>query len=837
MPPSSIKTLIKPPTLEKYPSKIPTQGKKWYKISFGIFCLVCIIRIIFHSQKTSSALENKYYLKSPLPDFVGRQKYLNLLDKELVASKRDRLAPTKIKVLWGKGGYGKSEIAIEFANRHLSDFSLIWTFCCDREENAYQSYHSLAERLNLLDSKESLDQLKKKVHSYLQTHSFSRPWLLIFDNVEEELKDYPVSGGVILVTSQKKILNPECLIEVKPFSEEESVMLLEKISKEKRGAPMVQLARDLEGIPLLLNYAAHYIKATPGCNTEDYLHLVSSHLHEKEGPLWREMDINRRYLKSLSASWQFPLRSLEKECPLALKWLFICGYLYPEHISEDWMIEWLVENRPSGEKTLEQEKADLLKALQMYGIIRYESDTKTFSIHRFFQLMLQDSRKGQLHEDIRQAVSLLAKHAKDYKFSDTSSWKKGQLWYLHACEVRKWLRSSLKPMRDENGQLSLFYEGIGNWCVFNEIQQEALTAYYQALELRKAGVPRIDTDIGRTYKCIGWTLYQLSHYQEALEACVKAEKLQHDTVGEEAIDYANILNVKGVTLSQIGEDEKGLACHLQALKIRLENLGAGPVDIENDLAHLTFHACSKGKHSKLLKKLEQRGEALALHEKVVDVGRSLNNAAICLNKLGHPIKALEFSKRATEVYLASCGKENPLYIWSLMREARCLISLEQYQNALKLFQQAQQLNLDLRGKKHGDLSSPLEGIGRSYFYLKKYKLSRKFFKKALRIGKFYLGDNAFIVIRSYNGLGWCYLRDNQVQKGFKYLLKYLELSAEVYHNTPAMVVALGDFQKALKEASELEGETETVKQAADKALEISKMTLGKEHPLTQDLKI
>ncbi len=82
---------------------------------------------------------------------------------------------------------------------------------------------------------------------------------MIFDNIEKELIDYPQRGGVILFTSQKKILNPGYLLEIPSLSQDESIQLLEKITGEKRGKKMEQLVEDLQRIPLLINYAAHYI--------------------------------------------------------------------------------------------------------------------------------------------------------------------------------------------------------------------------------------------------------------------------------------------------------------------------------------------------------------------------------------------------------------------------------------------------------------------------------------------------------------------------------------------------------------------------------------------------
>lgn len=759
-------------------------------IGLGIF-------YIFLNKSTSSTVLHFSYMKGPSPDFIGRKKYLDVLYNDLISSRHPKNShePVKFKVLWGKGGYGKSELAIEFANRFQSYFSLIWTFYCDSQEHIDQGYRGLAENLGLMDSEESIEKIKEKVHFYLENHSFRQPWLLVFDNVEKELTDYPQRGGSILVTSQKRVLNPEFILEIQPFSKEEALELFEKVTQEKPSLMMEQLAQDLEGIPLLINYAAHYIKATPNCTIADYQKIFSTHLHEKVGPLWREADVNRRYFKSLAASWEFPLRSLEKENPEALQWLFICSYLYPEKIPEEWMGDWLQNAHESFKdpSTLEIKKKQMLQVLQTYGVIGYDKKTRTLSLHRFFQHLIRESRKDHLEEDVARAISVLANHSSDFKFSEFSSWKQGEAWFLHAGEMGKWLHAYHPKFANPSTKIkaALFYEGIVNYCLFNDRYLDALEANYQVLDFKKAIYGEKSLEIGKVYQSIGWTLLKLARFEEGLRACHNAEEIQRNLTGQLALDYALTLTTKGRIVYAQGDYEKALNCHTQALQIRLDNLGE-------------FH---------------------------VEVGRSLFNIIRCFNKMGRNEEVLSIHKRVKKIYTKTCGRNHPYYAWSLEIKGRAAHDLGRYKKALKIFNEALSILRITRGINHGELAVSLDGIGWCHYHLEEYKAAKNAFKQASKLGACY-GEGTVVSVRTYRSLGWTYLKLGKIEKATYYLLKWIEDCSKIYKNAPKMESSLKDFHQALVDCSKKVGKASYLVDAASEAFKISKETLGEGHPLT-----
>ncbi len=781
----------------------PLPKKKRFSKRFFLILIPIVAIFILIVSRNHEVSKPLVFLKGPCPDFVGRKEILDILYQDLLQgkTKKEYQHSALTKVLRGMGGYGKSEIAIEFANRYLSQFSLIWTFYCDSQEHIDQGYRLLAQKLGLLNPAESLEKVKERVHFYLENDAHSLPWLLIYDNVEEEFTDLPQRGGVVLITSQKKILNPEYLLEVTPFKKNEAIQLLEKITGESQTPIMEELVNDLEGIPLLLNYAAHYIKATPGCGIDDYQQIFLSNLH-----LYNTGDVNQRYLKSLATSWQFPLKALENKNPVALKWLYVCSYLSPEYIPEYW-----IDGNPSSKK-------EILSALRNFGIIRYDAETKTFSIHRFFQYMIRESRKNNIEEDLTQAVELLSNHAKDYKFSELSTWATGRLWYLHACEVVKWF----EKLNSKTMKLSeaLLFDGIGEWCSFNSRYSEAVRTQEKALDLRLSVLPPNDHSIGNNYVCLAWSLINSSRFKEALEPAEKGEEILKNG---SFLDFAEALHIKAMVLRCLGRVEEAIEYNLKALSIRLEEMGIFESDFEQ--------VNKKRKEVIALRELNRSHEALLLHEKIVDIGRSLGNLGLCFHKIGKHQIAAKYFENCASIYEYNCGKTHPLFSRSLRSRAWNSLEQGQYDLAQKFFEQA----ITLQQKDSVEIAYTYSGLGWCFVYKGDFKQALRYFKKTRSLLKHHPDEYLFLQAKEkfFRGMGLCYLKCGRIEKGLKYLVKQLRRAKELYANTPNMLLYLDEFHTDLKTAHS--ATLEQLQKAATVGYQISLETLGEGHPITKDL--
>ena len=182
--------------------------------------------------------------------FVGRLKNLSSIESALFPITGER----KTVVLYGLGGIGKSQLAIEYAKQHRNDYTAVFWLNAKTEDTLKQSIVAGAQRLpeqyidqELLHgprNEVALDTIVSGMKRWLDIQGNHR-WLLIYDNVDNPkipdnkranaydiLSWFPQAHqGSILVTTRWKNLTIGHMIEVAKLSKvEDSISLLRKRS-------------------------------------------------------------------------------------------------------------------------------------------------------------------------------------------------------------------------------------------------------------------------------------------------------------------------------------------------------------------------------------------------------------------------------------------------------------------------------------------------------------------------------------------------------------------------------------------------------------------------------
>ncbi|KZL64860.1 TPR domain-containing protein, partial [Colletotrichum incanum] len=261
------------------------------------------------------------------PDFVNRSDIWTWMEMQYTGP-RIRFA------LVGLGGFGKSQMAIQFAHQvHAAspETSIFWVRGSTKA-TFKESYRSIADALALPRRYDPGVNVLALVRDWLQKKDVS-PWLMIIDNVDDveilfskidEQNDAPMpiasylpksNNGKILFTSrswdaaEKLTGNGNTIFRVPTMDEAQALLLLQKkLGPDIDKAVALRLVHTLDHIPLAVNQAAAYIhRRSPRVTVKSYLDEFKRSEKRKDTLLRSDRGDIRRYdgvSNSVIMTWQ-----------------------------------------------------------------------------------------------------------------------------------------------------------------------------------------------------------------------------------------------------------------------------------------------------------------------------------------------------------------------------------------------------------------------------------------------------------------------------------------------------------------------------------------------------
>jgi tetratricopeptide (TPR) repeat protein len=654
------------------------------------------------------------HVRSPHPDFVGREAPLNTLSG-LLPREPDPTMPLAVKVLVAPAGFGKTELAIQFANQHKDHFSLIWFFHCETDPLFEQELKELGKALGLAVEKEPKERVLQAVYSRLSQGIQGKPFLLIFDNVEQPLP-LPERGGVCLLTTRHPDLHPypQDLLNISPFTPEETQTLYQKLYK--KSLPIehaTSLTQKLEGYPVLIGLALRELFYT---SIENYLPSLS-----QGGPLIQQG--SDRYPQAMQKVISAIGNRLTQTDPLAFRFFHLCTHLSPDHISLPLLQAWLAKQRV--EDPVHVGKG-VVSSLINSSLMQYDPASQAFSFHRLTQAIFQASHT---QASLDTALELTASYAEGFDRDQPNTWEKGKEGEIQLLTLQKspfWETSSWER------RVLLLCKAGGH---FLEVQGEARAAqplFETALKLCTESQPGSPLQ-AHCYHHFGTTLEGLGRHEEALQNFQRALEIELKAFGENhpavAISYNNI----GNSLQNLGRHEKALQNHQRALGIRLKAFGENHPAVAASYNNIGISLQSLGRHEEAL---QNQQLALGIWLKAFGenhpyVATSYNNIGLSLQSLGRHEKALQNQQRALGIWLKAFGENHPDVAASYNNIGNSFQSLGRREEALQNHQLALGIWLKAFGENHPDVADSYNNIGISLQSLGRHEEALHSYKQAL----------------------------------------------------------------------------------------------------------
>ncbi len=667
-------------------------------------------------------IENVPYARNPY--FTGRDAVLHDLHEAL--SKDSATALTQGHAIFGLGGIGKTQTAVEYTYRYRSDYRFIfWT----RAGTEVELQAGCVEIARLLDLPEQhATNPAETVQAVKHRLEHTSAWLLVFDNADapEMLKtSYPrTPRGHILLTSRAQVFDTLGIarpLALAKMDQQEALDFLFKRTaraqndtKEQHAAE--RLATELGYLPLALEQAAAYIVAK-SARFQDYL---TSYQRQRLSLLNKAQPKTGEYPASVASTWALNFQEVEQD-PVAADILCVSAFLSPDAIPLELLSRGASQLGPvlAGALAASEDPLVLNEALEPlthYSLIRLDVDAQTYSMHRMVQEVVKDQmgveRQAEWAERTVRAV------AQSFPEVDYQTWTRCERYIPHVL---------------------LCVAHIDHWSM---TFPEARNLLNQA----------------------GEYFYQRGQFREAEPLLKSILAIGEQVLGPEHPDTLGYLNNLAILYRSQGKYEQAEPLHQRALTTRERVLGPEHPDTLSSLNNLANLYADQGKY-KQAEPLYQR--ALKAKERVLgpehpDTLSSLNNLANLYAGQGKYEQAEPLHQQALEARERVLGPEHPDTLSSLYNLANLYHTQGKYEQAEPLYQRALAGSERILGPEHPDTAQTLGNLANLYNDQGKFELAVPLYQQTLAIYESVLGADHPRTVRVQNN--YANLQEKMKQK-------------------------------------------------------------------------
>ncbi|WP_117489116.1 FxSxx-COOH system tetratricopeptide repeat protein [Kitasatospora xanthocidica] len=623
------------------------------------------------------------------PAFTGRAVLLDRLRDGFTG----RPAGTPVQVLYGMGGVGKSQTAVEYAHRFAAGYDVVWWVRAEQPADIPQQLADLAEVLGLpVDG-----DVQQAARGLLDHLAHARPharWLLVYDNAEDpdQLTSWLPAGttdGHVLVTSRnRRWARHPGRVEVEVFDRVESVRLVGRFNPAIDPLDAGRIAERLGDLPLAVGQAARWLQETP-MPVASYLQLLDEELTEV-----LDRPIPGGGQAAVAATARIVGTDLRRVSPPAVRLLELCGFLGPDAIPIE-----LFYSGPAikaiGPPQGEDERlaiGDILRIVDQYGMVRYDArGGGTLGVHRIVQAVLRDQVDPADRPSVRAAVhralalvgagdpdqaadwprfAMLLPHlgpsgAVESADPDVRQWIRGSVRYL-------WQRGLLEAARDLATRALEHWDEAGLPTLFLRVElanvRRLQGAAQDAYRIDRAAWEQLTALLGPEHlKTIaaagglGGDLRQLGRYREAQELDRRTLSAAERSLGPAHPRTTMMINNLALSDFLAGDLHSALARHAEALRRQRAVLGGDSL----------YTLSSVVNHARDLRELGRYEEALTLLTDAVERYRArygedhdgtlkaLRHLGAVLLRLGRHEEARAADEEAHRRLLARHGADHP----------------------------------------------------------------------------------------------------------------------------------------------------------------------------------
>ncbi|MEU8178094.1 FxSxx-COOH system tetratricopeptide repeat protein [Microbispora hainanensis] len=397
--------------------------------------------------------------------FVGRDEALTRVEQALA----EGAGVISQASVYGLGGIGKSELALQYANRHRDRYRLVWWVESDTSTQIQTGLADLARAIasgahSVAAAQATVEEAAAWALTWLATH---RHWLLVFDNVEQVADIEPylgrLRGGHVLITTRRDIGWQGAPINLDVLTSDAAARLLAALIGPSR-APLGSephelsaLADELGCLPLALTQAGAYIGQTPGMTARRYRGLLA----KSPGRLFGTVAAGRDADRVVARVWTLTRSRIGELNSLAPRLLALLACYAPDQLPVE-----VLNGLPEVDE-LDVEEA--LGLLASYSMISRSADGQHVSVHRLVQAVTWADLADDDRAAVRATAAGLLEAALPADPETTSSWSAYARLLPHA-------RALLAPDTPGMAAVIAYMQASGDYRTARDLQQRRFTA-------------------------------------------------------------------------------------------------------------------------------------------------------------------------------------------------------------------------------------------------------------------------------------------------------------------------------------------------------------------------
>lgn len=671
------------------------------------------------------------------PGFVGREEILAQLESEFANPKSQRWAS-----LYGLGGIGKSQIAIEHSYRQKERCPQISTFWIHASSKARleQSYAEIATTVEIPGTGDGKVDTLQLVSKWLASPD-SGSWLLILDNADDAtvLLDLSandtgtvagsaqhrlldllprVQHGAVLITTRDRTCaltltgHRGTPIEVLSMTLDESVNLLRIVLPTAPQEEASELVEELENVPLAISQASAYIKSVPLVSIPKYLAMFrrsdkdqADLLDKDEGDLRRDSGVPNAVI----TSWELSFNQIRKRTPDSANLLSLMSCFSRQAIPQ-FLIQGDVD---------EIAFYDRINPLLSFSLIRAEIGDDTFEMHRLVQTAMRHWLRSEGSD---------------------------QLWKERAIER---VAHHFPAMRNQ----------AQHWPLC-----EALMSHADEVILHTASSKEFQLRLAEIHVfTAGYLVQRKGHARLAEERLTDALHIQREYFNEDS-DVINVtLAVLVDVYRNLSKSEEARLLQESILKRNLEKWGSEHPESLNAMQGLALSHGVSGQFQKaedLLKRVFEVRERLLdpedphfLQVDFLASGHELANNQLDQGKYD---QAEKLSTRILEISTRCHGVEHRITLGAMHLLSRSFLQQQKTKEAENMIAQAIPIDTKVFGPSHWKTLDARKLLAEVYYRQRKLGEAEEICIQCLGISQKVYGPQDYIIIDTNNLLGLIY---------------------------------------------------------------------------------